>query len=595
MLHLLAAALLVVPTTRLVVPTTRVPLEPDALFGQTQNWRHVGRAHPSTKVTLTLVLRPEDPDGYSKLEDFFWEVSNPDALHYGAYMSAFDVAALVHAAPSVIDEVMRWLVDEHHASQAKLYGHNATIEATLDAANAERLLATRLFTYEHKRLGATVVRCGEEGYTVPAHLASAIQLIEGVTRLPSLEGPRRVTDEMVDTAAPAADDAWPTDCGTGFGSCGKYKVTPAVLAQRYSLPPAPVGLAATNGSTLAVAEFQGQVWDQKDLDKFASTCSGSIKWNVTVDHEAGRIAPGSICKIPIFGEEACGEALLDIEYAKAVGGDIPLTDVYASNYNLLKWANDVAAMSPLPLVHSVSYGNDERQQTSAAFMLSVNQAVMKLGVQGVSVLFASGDQGVCGRTGCGFGTSVRYHPDFPAASPYVTAVGGTDFLTKNVVGEETAWPDGGGGFSDTFAIPSYQADAVAAYKKTAAAAGNLPPAAYWNATGRGYPDISALAGEINPYCIAVGSTMMGIAGTSAAAPVAAAIVARLNAIRLGKGGKPLGFLNPFLYKNAAAFNDVTHGVNDEHGTSHGGFTAVPGWDPATGLGTPNFAKLAELV
>ena len=68
-----------------------------------------------------------------------------------------------------------------------------------------------------------------------------------------------------------------------------------------------------------------------------------------------------------------------------------------------------------------------------------------------------------------------------------------------------------------------------------------------------------------------------------------------NAIRLGKGGKPLGFLNPFLYKHADAFNDVTHGVNDEGSSRHGGFAAVPGWDPATGLGTPNFAKLAAVV
>ena len=77
--------------------------------------------------------------------------------------------------------------------------------------------------------------------------------------------------------------------------CSK-KVTPAVLSQRYSLPPPPVGAAATNGSTLAVAEFQGQVWDQSDLDHFASECKGSISWNVTVDHEAGKVAPGNICK-----------------------------------------------------------------------------------------------------------------------------------------------------------------------------------------------------------------------------------------------------------------------------------------------------------
>eukprot|EP00966_Prymnesium_polylepis_P157640 3643287-Prymnesium_polylepis.1 len=77
---------------------------------------------------------------------------------------------------------------------------------------------------------------------------------------------------------------------------------------------------------------------------------------------------------------------------------------------------------------------------------------MKLGTMGLSVLFASGDQGVLGREGGG----ARYHPDFPAASPYITAVGGTDFAAKSVIGAEKAWTQGGGGFSDTFDTPSYQ-------------------------------------------------------------------------------------------------------------------------------------------
>jgi tripeptidyl-peptidase I len=105
---------------------------------------------------------------------------------------------------------------------------------------------------------------------------------------------------------------------------------------------------------------------------------------------------------------------------------------------------------------------------------------MKLSVRGVSILFASGDQGVCGRSGCGDGT---FNPDFPSASPYVTAVGGTDFNARSVIGEEKAWSGGGGGFSNTFPAPTWQTAAIASYKTTAAA--TLPPQAKWNATGRG--------------------------------------------------------------------------------------------------------------
>ena len=159
------------------------------------------------------------------------------------------------------------------------------------------------------------------------------------------------------------------------------------------------------------------MWDQSDLDHFASECKGSISWNVTVDHEAGKVAPGNICKIPIFGTESCGEALLDIEYAKAIGGDIPLTDVYQGQYNLLKWADGVAALDDPPLVHSVSYGNDEAQQSGVDYMRTANEAFMKLGARGISVLFASGDQGVCGRSGCGFGKHIKPVEFLQSTSP----------------------------------------------------------------------------------------------------------------------------------------------------------------------------------
>jgi tripeptidyl-peptidase-1 len=151
-----------------------------------------------------------------------------------------------------------------------------------------------------------------------------------------------------------------------------------------------------------------------------------------------------------------------------------------------------------PLVHSVSYGNDEVQQTSVAYMESVNDQFLAAGLAGLSILFASGDQGVWGRSGVG----KTYHPDFPAASPYVTAVGGTDFSTKSVIGPESAWSCGGGGFSDTFSQPSWQQSAVQQYLQKAAAAGVLPSASLFNATGRGYPDVAALGGQVNPYCVA---------------------------------------------------------------------------------------------
>merc|ERR1711972_732062 len=86
------------------------------------------------------------------------------------------------------------------------------------------------------------------------------------------------------------------------------------------------------------------------------------------------------------------------------------------------------------------------------------------------------------------------------------AVGGTDFASRGVIGEETAWSASGGGFSDNFPIPDWQKMAVAAYKASPDA--DLPPSNLWNNTGRGYPDVAALGGQVNPYCVATGGSRL---------------------------------------------------------------------------------------
>merc|ERR1712066_1152313 len=274
---------------------------------------------------------------------------------------------------------------------------------------------------------------------------------------------------------------------------------------------------------MAVAEFQGQYYKDSDLSLFSKSC----KRDVTVAVNVGK------------NQESAGiESELDVEYIKGVAPEIPLTVVYNAQYSLLDWANKITNLENSPLVHSVSYGNDEVQQSSTQYMYTCNTAFMKAGAAGISILFASGDQGVCGRSGCGLFTHAAFHPDFPAASPYITAVGGTDFAGTSI-GDETAWSDSGGGFSDNFDIPAYQKDAVATYKASPDA--DLPPQKLWNNSGRGYPDISALGGQKAPYCVAADGFFQGVAGTSASSPVAAGIFALLNGLRASQNKAPLGF------------------------------------------------------
>ena len=149
----------------------------------------------------------------------------------------------------------------------------------------------------------------------------------------------------------------------------------------------------------------------------------------------------------------------------------------------------------------------------------------------------------------------------------------------------------GGGFSDFYSQPTWQASAVAGYFKAAASAGQTPIPGF-NAKGRAYPDIS-IAG-LN-YLTIIDKRFGGMSGTSASAPVVAGIVSNINAARMAVGKGSVGWLNPALYTHAASFvNDIVTGNNKCTATAPccpQGFYATKGWDPATGLGSINYAKM----
>mmetsp|Transcript_47202 Transcript_47202/g.106400 ORF Transcript_47202/g.106400 Transcript_47202/m.106400 type:complete len:179 (-) Transcript_47202:351-887(-) len=151
----------------------------------------------------------------------------------------------------------------------------------------------------------------------------------------------------------------------------------------------------------------------------------------------------------------------------------------------------------------------------------------------------------------------------------------------------------GGGFSSGFnqTEAQWQSKAVAAYVAQGSTLPKFPPAGSFPVLGRATPDVSAL-GE--GYQVYVGGHVQSVGGTSASSPAFAGMVSLINEARF-KAGKPqMGFLNPFLYANPDAFFDVVKGTNAiGRGTGNlsYGFAAAPGWDPATGLGTPHFDQL----
>jgi len=556
--------------------------------------------HP---ITLTVALKVEE-GARAQLEQVFFAVSDPKHEKYGQHLSVNDITNLFAIPQSRVATVSAYF-QGLGATDIKVAPNRDMLTVVMPVASAENALKTKLAFFTHiERSDHRIVRASTT-YHLPAEIAEHIDLVGELLQFPRLrlksltrltagggswpnactghaglfqcKGPpmcRGQSEAWCNTqGAKAAGCAW---SGGSASRCAGL-VTPAVLAQRYKLP----GNSSKNavGNSMAVAEFQGQYYKDTDLATFSSGCYQNVKVDKTIGGD----------------QQTAGiEAELDIEYIKSVAPQVPLTVVYDAKYSLLGWANQINSMADAPLIHSVSYGNDEIQQTSVAYMSTVNTAFLKAGAKGLSILFASGDQGVCGRSGCagksGSGLHARFHPDFPAASPYVTAVGGTDFASA-AIGDETAWSAGGGGFSDTFAIPDWQKTAVAAYKASPDAA--LPPQNLWNNTGRGYPDIAALGGQKAPYCIASRGEFEGVAGTSASCPVASGIFALLNGLRLSAGKAPLGFLNPFIYQNPNAFNDVTSGVNGANEKI--GFKAIKGWDASTGWGTPDYEAMSKVV
>jgi len=289
-----------------------------------------------------------------------------------------------------------------------------------------------------------------------------------------------------------------------------------------------------------------------------------------------------------------------------------------------------------PLVTSISYGWNEEMQceqgigynecqqlgvNSQQYVALVNTQFQKIGTRGISLICASGDSGANGRTDP-YCTENHLNPVFPAASPYITSCGATQIDQNNQGtpvpnpppicsglactgsgGLEEAVSYGqanfasGGGFSYVASTPAYQAQAVAKYFQSGVA---MPPASYYNAQGRGFPDVAAFGSNVQIYSQ---GSVEGVGGTSCASPIVAGISTLLNNYAMTRSGKPLGFLNPLYYQMQAnspsTFHDITIGDNicTEAGCASTcqGFKCAPGWDPVTGLGSPQYpAMLAYL-
>jgi kumamolisin len=272
------------------------------------------------------------------------------------------------------------------------------------------------------------------------------------------------------------------------------------------------------------------------------------------------------------------EVMLDIEIVGAIAPGAKIVVYFADNTDagFLNAITTAAHDSTnKPSIISISWGGPESSWTQQA-MTAMDDAFQSAASMGVTVCVAAGDDGSTDGV-----TDGQNHVDFPASSPNVLACGGTRVAsTANTISSEVVWNDlatnagaTGGGISDVFALPAWQNGA------------GVPASANANhRVGRGVPDVAGDADPNTGYSILVDGQSGAIGGTSAVAPLWAALVALINQSL----GKPVGFLNPLLYQEAGDYRDITSGNN-------GAYSAAPGWDACTGLGSPEGTKLATAL
>jgi kumamolisin len=345
---------------------------------------------------------------------------------------------------------------------------------------------------------------------------------------------------------------------------GGTSYKPTQVAAAYQFPQDADG----TGQCIALLELGGG-FRQADLEiYFSSLGIAPIPTVVAVDVDAGTNAPGN-------PDGPDGEVMLDIEVVGAVAPRATIAVYFAPNTDRGFLDALVSALHDKtyrPSVVSISWGGPELSWTQQA-LDALNQALQDAGMLGITVCVAAGDGGSSDGVGDGLA-----HVDFPASSPFALACGGTRLRVEGGEVTETVWNGGtnggatGGGVSDYFTLPAWQQDA------------RVPPSVNpGHKIGRGLPDIAGDADPATGYQIRVDGQSAVIGGTSAVAPLVAALVALLNQ----KLSSRIGYLNPTLYTTPSvsdSFRDVTQGSN-------GAYSASSGWDACTGWGSPNGSKL----
>jgi len=351
--------------------------------------------------------------------------------------------------------------------------------------------------------------------------------------------------------------------GAGPAAAQGISYLPNQVADIYYFPAGTSGA----GQTVAVIELGGG-FTTGDLDTYFGSLGIAVPSITAVSVDGASNNPGDTSGASV-------QVNLDIDVIGAAAPSAAQVVYFAPNngdQGLVDAICDAAHATPAPIAISISWGQSEDSWTGQG-LSAVDAAIADAVALGITVCVAAGNNG----SGDGANDG-QPHVDFPASSPHALACGGTTLLadpSTGAVSSEVVWNEGagGGGVSDRFPLPAWQANAGV----PARAGGNA-------AVGRGVPDVAGNADPATGYQIYSGGQAQAVGGTGAVAPLWSALIARLAQAT----GKRFGLLQPLLY---AAPIGGDPGVSDITSGNNGAYSAGPGWDACTGLGVPNGAAL----
>jgi kumamolisin len=501
--------------------------------------RLVGPADRNEKIEVTVYLRR------GSKPDLSVEVAQLGILAPRArkHLSREEFARTHGAIPDDLDKVRRFAseygleVKEENPSR-----RSVVLAGTVDAFS--RAFEVKLDRYEHPEKGSYRGRTGS--LTVPSELSTVIEGIFGLDNRPQAKPHFRIRRKATNQLQPHAQ---------------QQSYDPTQVAGAYDFPTGVTG----SGQSIAILELGGG-FSAADLNTFFQNLQLTTPQVTAIGVDGGSNSPGD-------PSGADGEVELDIEVAGSIAPGAQIGVYFAPNTDqgfLDALTTAIHDSSLKPSVISISWGGPENTWTQQS-MNAFDSACQDAATLGITVFAASGDNGATDGDPDG-----KLEVDFPASSPHITGCGGTKLvLSGNTIQNEEVWNEltqkegaTGGGVSQVFPLPVWQQGA------------NVPVSPNGQ-PGRGVPDVAGDADPTTGYNVLVDGSPAVIGGTSAVAPLWAGLTALINQSL----GQPIGFLNPLLYsQGVAGLRDIVTGGN-------GGYDARQGWDPCTGLGSPDGARL----